>query len=149
MVSIQNQKQNQPTLDQKFQYFFLNVFFFRSLKSLCLLRLIFEVKKLFLNFFGTSLFLIFLSLTHVNADEMFNKGKEVFLGAGNCAACHMLSDAGSNAMVGPNLNEIRPDIQRIIMAVRNGIGVMPAMEGILTDEEIEAVAHYTSIAAEQ
>ena len=56
----------------------------------------------------------------------------------------MLSDAGSNAMVGPNLNEIRPDIQRIIMAVRNGIGVMPAMEGILTDEEIEAVAHYTS-----
>ena len=51
--------------------------------------------------------------------------------------------------VGPNLNEIRPDIQRIIMAVRNGIGVMPAMEGILTDEEIEAVAHYTSIAAEQ
>jgi len=85
----------------------------------------------------------------VNADELFNKGKEVFLGAGNCAACHMLSDAGSNAMVGPNLNEIRPDIQRIIMAVRNGIGVMPAMEGIITDEEIEAVAHYTSIAAEQ
>tara|TARA_B100000676_G_scaffold206177_1_gene202360 strand:+ start:209 stop:532 length:324 start_codon:yes stop_codon:yes gene_type:complete len=107
------------------------------------------VKKLFLNFFGTSSFLIFLSLTQVNADELFNKGKEVFLGSGNCAACHMLSDAGSNAMVGPNLNEIRPDIQRIIMAVRNGIGVMPAMEGILSDEEIEAVAHYTSIAAEQ
>ena len=67
------------------------------------------MKKLFLNFFGTSLFLIFSSLTQVNADELFNKGKEVFLGAGNCAACHMLSDAGSNAMVGPNLNEIRPD----------------------------------------
>ncbi len=99
------------------------------------------MKKLFLNFFGTSLFLIFLSFTHVNADELFNKGKEVFLGTGNCAACHMLSDAGSNAMVGPNLNEIRPDIQRIIMAVRNGIGVMPAMEGILTDEEIEAVCN--------
>ena len=66
------------------------------------------MKKLFLNFFGTSLFLIFLSLTHVNADELFNKGKEVFLEAGNCAACHMLTDAGSNAMVGPNLNEIRP-----------------------------------------
>ena len=80
---------------------------------------------------------------------MFNKGKEVFLEAGNCAACHTLSDAGSNAMIGPNLNEIRPDIQRIIMAVRNGIGVMPAMEGILSDEEIEAVAHYVSISAEQ
>ena len=107
------------------------------------------VKKLFLNLFRTFLFLIFALINQVNSDELFNQGKEVFLGAGNCAACHMLSDAGSNAMVGPNLNEIRPDVQRILMAVRNGIGVMPAMEGILTDEEIEAVAHYTSIAAEQ
>ena len=107
------------------------------------------MKKLFLNFFNTLLFLIFLSLTHVNADEIYNLGKKVFLEAGNCAACHMLADAESNAMVGPNLNEIRPDIQRIIMAVRNGIGVMPAMEGVLTDQEIEAVAHYVSIAAEQ
>ena len=109
----------------------------------------FVVKKLFLNLFRTFLFLIFALINQANADELFNKGKEVFLGAGNCAACHMLSDAGSNAMVGPNLNEIRPDIQRIIMAVRNGIGVMPAMEGILSDEEIEAVAHYVSISAEQ
>ena len=84
-----------------------------------------------------------------NADELFNKGKEVFLEAGNCAACHSLSDAGSIAEIGPNLNQIRPQVQTILMAVRNGIGVMPAMEGILTDDEIEAVAHYTSIAAEQ
>ena len=107
------------------------------------------MKKLFLNFFSTLLFLIFVSIIQANADELFNKGKEVFLDAGNCAACHTLSDAGSNAMIGPNLNEIRPDIQRIIMAVRNGIGVMPAMEGILSDEEIKAVAHYVSISAEQ
>ena len=107
------------------------------------------MKTLFLNFCSTILIFIFFLIFQANADELFNKGKEVFLGAGNCTACHILSDAGSNSMVGPNLNEIRPDIQRIIMAVRNGIGVMPAMEGILTDEEIEAVAHYTSIAAEQ
>ena len=107
------------------------------------------MKKLFLNFCSTLLFLIFTSIIQANADELFIKGKEVFLEAGNCAACHTLSDAGSNAMIGPNLNEIRPDIQRIIMAVRNGIGVMPAMEGILSDEEIEAVAHYVSISAEQ
>ena len=106
------------------------------------------MKKLFLNLFCILLFLIFSSLTYVNADELFKKGKEVFLGAGNCAACHTLSDAGSNAMVGPNLNEIRPDIQRTLMAVKNGIGVMPAMEGILSEEEIEAVAHYVSISAE-
>ena len=109
----------------------------------------FIVKKLFLKYLIPIFIILFSSNMYVNADELFNKGKEVFLGAGNCAACHMLSDAGSNAMVGPNLNEIRPDIQRILMAVRNGIGVMPAMEGMLTDEEIEAVAHYTSIAAEQ
>ena len=93
--------------------------------------------------------MLFSSNIYVNADELFNKGKEIFLEAGNCAACHTLSDAGSNAMVGPNLNEIRPDIQRTLMAVKNGIGVMPAMEGILSEEEIEAVAHYVSISAEQ
>jgi len=107
------------------------------------------VKKLFLNFFSTLLFLMFTLNIHANADELFNKGKEVFLEAGNCAACHSLSDAGSIAEIGPNLNQIRPQVQTILMAVRNGIGVMPAMEGILTDEEIEAVAHYVSIAAEQ
>ena len=69
--------------------------------------------------------------------------------AGNCAACHTLSDAGSIAEIGPNLNQIRPQVQTILMAVKNGIGVMPAMDGILSDEEIEAVAHYVSISAEQ
>ena len=107
------------------------------------------MKKLFLNLFKTLLFFIFTSIINANADELFDKGKEIFLEAGNCAACHTLSHAGSVANVGPNLNEIRPDIQRIIMAVRNGIGVMPAMEGILSDEEIEAVAHYVSISADQ
>ena len=105
--------------------------------------------KLFLNLFSTLLILIFASNFQANADELFSKGKEVFLEAGNCAACHSLSDAGSMADIGPNLNQIRPQVQTILMAVKNGIGVMPAMEGILSDEEIEAVAHYVSIAAEQ
>ena len=107
------------------------------------------MKKLFLNFYCLLLFLILGFIIQANADELFNKGKEVFLEAGNCAACHSLSDAGSIAEIGPNLNQIRPQVQTILMAVKNGIGVMPAMEGILTAEEIEAVAHYVSIAAEQ
>ena len=107
------------------------------------------MKKLFINFSSGFLLLIFALIINVNADELFNKGKEIFLEAGNCAACHTLSDAGSNSMIGPNLNEIRPDVSRILMAVKNGIGVMPAMEGILSNEEIEAVAHYVSISAEQ
>ena len=105
--------------------------------------------KLFLNLFSTLLILIFASNFQANADELFSKGKDVFLEAGNCAACHSLSDAGSIAEIGPNLNQIRPQVQTILMAVKNGIGVMPAMEGILSDQEIEAVAHYVSIAAEQ
>ena len=76
------------------------------------------------------------------ADELFLKGKEIFLNAGNCATCHSLQDAGSNAMVGPNLNQIRPDIGRVKNAVLNGIGVMPAYQGILSSEEIDAVSHY-------
>ena len=107
------------------------------------------MKILFLNFKIALIILICSSINQVNADELFNKGKEVFLEAGNCAACHSLSDAGSIAEIGPNLNQIRPQVQTILMAVKNGIGVMPAMEGILSDEEIEAVAHYVSIAAEQ
>ena len=109
------------------------------------------MKKLFINFSRLFLLMIFPLIINANAndDELFNKGKEIFLEAGNCAACHTLSDAGSNAMIGPNLNEIRPDVSRILMAVKNGIGVMPAMEGILSNEEIEAVAHYVSISAEQ
>ena len=80
----------------------------------------------------------------VIADELFLKGKEIFLNTGNCATCHSLKDAGSNAMVGPNLNEIRPDIGRVKNAVLNGIGVMPAYQGILSGEEIDAVSYYVS-----
>ena len=83
----------------------------------------------------------------VVADELFLKGKEIFLNAGNCATCHSLKDAGSNAMVGPNLNQIRPDIGRVKNAVLNGIGVMPAYQGILSSEEIDAVSHYVSESA--
>ena len=81
------------------------------------------------------------------SDVKFNLGKDIFLNDGNCAACHSLKDAGSVANVGPNLNEIKPDIGRIINAVNNGIGVMPSQLGILSEEEIDAVAYYVSEAS--
>jgi len=46
------------------------------------------------------------------------------------------------------LNEIRPDLHRVIIAVTNGIGVMPSFEGILTIDEINSVAHYVYTATE-
>ena len=75
---------------------------------------------------------------------MINKGKKIFLGDGNCAMCHALQDANSHGNIGPNLNEIKPDIMRVIYAVTNGIGVMPAYEGQLSTEEIKAVATYVA-----
>ena len=87
--------------------------------------------------------LTFISLTSFSSsDEIFSKGKEIFLNKGACVTCHMLSDAKSSGMIGPNLDEIRPDKNRVIIAVTRGIGVMPAYEGVLSEEEIEAVSYY-------
>ena len=80
---------------------------------------------------------------------MFDMGKDVFLNKANCGACHILIDAGTEGVIGPNLNQIKPDIARVISTVTNGIGVMPAYEGQLSMQEIEAVAHYVSISANQ
>ena len=110
----------------------------------------FIVKKLIINL-SKFLFLsiIFLSVfIQVKSDEKYDKGKTIFLEQGNCAACHTLLDAGSDGNIGPNLNEIRPDTMRVIVAVTNGIGVMPAYQGELLPEEIEAVAHYVSVSSE-
>jgi|TARA_B100001564_G_C20317765_1_gene524262 mono/diheme cytochrome c family protein len=90
---------------------------------------------------------IFIFITDGKSDEIFDLGKDIFLNSGNCATCHSLKDAGSVANVGPNLNEIRPEFGRIQMAVTNGIGVMPSMLGILSEDEIKAVSHYVAISA--
>ena len=108
------------------------------------------VKKL-INNFSKFIFLqiIFLSIfNQAKSDEIYDKGKKIFLEQGNCVVCHTLLDAGSDAHIGPNLNEIKPDIMRVITAVTNGIGVMPAYQGELSTEEIEAVAHYVSVSVE-
>jgi len=97
----------------------------------------FLVVIIFINFF----------LLPAQSDDMFDLGKDVFLNKGVCSTCHILVDAGLGGQIGPNLNEIRPNKMRVMLAVTNGIGVMPAYEGELTSEEIEAVAHYVSISA--
>ena len=97
------------------------------------------------------LIILFILLTNTQklfADELFQQGREIFLEQGTCASCHTLSDAGSQANIGPNLNEIRPDLNRVIIAVTNGIGVMPSFEEILTIDEINSVAHYVYTATE-
>ena len=77
-------------------------------------------------------------------DAKMKKGLEIFNEKAGCAGCHALKAAGAEANIGPNLDMIKPDVGRIVIAVTNGIGVMPAYEGILTSEEIEAVSFYVS-----
>ncbi len=110
----------------------------------------FMKKKLQLTLYINLIFLIilFLNTQKLLADEVFEKGRQIFLEQGTCASCHTLNDAGSEANIGPNLNEIRPDLNRVIIAVTNGIGVMPSFEGILTADEINSVSHYVYIATE-
>ena len=97
--------------------------------------------------------IIFLSLNlfflPVKSDQMFDKGKDIFLNIAVCSTCHIMADAGSVGQIGPNLNEIRPDKMRVIQTVTNGIGVMPSYQGELTTEQIEAVAHYVSLSSDQ
>ena len=85
-------------------------------------------------------FLIFSSA--VFADDKMVIGLDVYNNKAQCGVCHTLQAAGSEENIGPNLDQLKPTIPQIIYAVTNGIGVMQAWEGILTDEEIEAVAYY-------
>jgi len=85
-------------------------------------------------------FLIFSS--SVFADDKMVLGLEVYNNKAQCGVCHTIQAASSEGNIGPNLDQLKPSMDRIIYVVTNGIGVMQAWEDILTDEEIEAVAYY-------
>ena len=87
-----------------------------------------------------SLLLIFSS--YALADSKMELGLDVYNNKAQCGVCHTLQAAGSKGQIGPNLDQLKPQIPQIIYTVTNGIGVMPAFDGTLTTEEIEAVAHY-------
>ena len=69
-------------------------------------------------------------------------GLEVFNNKAQCGMCHTLQAARSEGQIGTNLDQLKPQIPQIISTVTNGIGVMPAFEGMLTMKEIDAVAYY-------
>lgn len=83
---------------------------------------------------------------HVSADDLATQGKKVFTQEAqpSCTICHTLSDAGSAGAVGPNLDDLKPTEDQVRMAVTQGVGVMPAFEASLSEEQIKAVAHYVS-----
>ena len=87
-------------------------------------------------------FLIFFNSFNVQADSKMDLGLEVYNKKAQCGVCHVLQEAGSEGQIGPNLDILKPQMSQIIAVVTNGIGVMQAWDGILTSEEIEAVAYY-------
>ncbi|MBA2961025.1 MULTISPECIES: c-type cytochrome [Ramlibacter] len=58
-----------------------------------------------------------------------------------CSLCHALKDAGATGAVGPSLDELKPDAPRVVKALRNGIGQMPAFRH-LSDEQVQELAKY-------
>ena len=95
---------------------------------------------LFIKILLISLLLVFSN--SVLADPKMDLGLDVYNNKAQCGVCHTLQAAGSKGQIGPNLDQLKPQIPQIIYTVTNGIGVMPAFDGTLTTEEIEAVAHY-------
>jgi mono/diheme cytochrome c family protein len=72
------------------------------------------------------------------------EGKTIF--SANCASCHTLKAAGASGEVGPNLDELKPDEERVEKQVITGGGPMPAFgnKEILTPEEIKTVSTYVA-----
>jgi cbb3-type cytochrome c oxidase subunit III len=91
------------------------------------------------------------------------RGKELFLGEGQCASCHTLADAGSKGVIGPNLDDafrqaridglgeatirsvVRDQIDYPIVAPNTGSPGMPA--DLLEGEDADAVASYVAAVA--
>jgi cytochrome c6 len=86
------------------------------------------------------------------APSGLQEGKDLFVT--NCGACHTLAEAGTDGVIGPNLDEllappsasapnpstIKP---RVLSAINNGVGGrMP--KGVVSGQQAEQVATYVS-----
>ncbi len=64
--------------------------------------------------------------------------------AHSCGACHALRDAGAHGVAGPDLDERRPDAERVRRMIRTGSldGVM--QPNLLTGRDARRVARYVA-----
>jgi mono/diheme cytochrome c family protein len=79
------------------------------------------------------------------APETPTDGKGIF--SATCGGCHVLSDAGTDGTVGPNLDDSKPPKALVVDRVTNGKGQMPSFKSSLDQAQIEAVAEYVSSAS--
>ncbi len=88
----------------------------------------------------------FTPIASANDEE----GKLLFLkgAAPACAICHTLEAAGAAGAVGPSMNELQPDAARVLNALKNGIGQMPAYTS-LTPEQMKILSEYVAKASRE
>jgi cytochrome c553 len=72
-------------------------------------------------------------------------GAKVFAEA-DCGSCHALGAAGATGKVGPDLDETKPDEEKVVRQVTNGGGGMPSFRDKLSEREIRDVASFVASA---
>ena len=78
-----------------------------------------------------------------------DKGRQLFVDW-SCGSCHVLADAGGAGHVGPVLDgDANLDKDFIVARVTNGQGAMPGFGGLMSDEEIAALADYLVVASKK
>lgn len=93
----------------------------------------------------SSVTLTLLSSTAIAADAaQLEQGKTLFSGGAQpiaCAVCHTLNDAGAAGTIGPDLDELKPDADRIRKTMMEGMGAMPSFSD-MDEADREAIIAY-------
>lgn len=81
--------------------------------------------------------------------KRLDMGRDLFVSGAEpaCSICHTLADAQTEGEIGPNLDSMRPNYDRIMRALVNGVGPMMPYDA-LSEEELDAVSHYVSSATD-
>lgn len=70
-------------------------------------------------------------------------GKALF--SDNCGSCHTLSAADTSGTIGPNLDDLGPDVATVLQAIERGgagSGAMPA--NLLSGDDAQTVADFVA-----
>ena len=87
--------------------------------------------------------LVFSFQAHSQSADL---GKQVFttISQPPCGLCHKLAAADATGEIGPNLDELKPDEEKVRRAVERGVGNMPPFGEVLSKEQIDAVTKFVA-----